>query len=663
MAVSYTTQKCDSCGGSLEYIPEKKIWRCRYCGQEILRKETYDGLFTIKNVAKQTVVDVAYRRMEQAEKNLTECEKIDTSYIGTVIARICYRLIAVVTPNVCRQEEVRSMYQRLKDDYSGLKEEDSRISEEEQTFYEFIESSDSASDVIALLILVFDTLGDDRRTEYLLPMLKVEKVYSKACNKDMLSYALKHQNMEMAKKIAGNSNNLDIHSAADVVLDKCPDVPEKADIAYSLLEKGAYNGQDRQHIREYLSGSDSCTTKATVIKACKNTGAIPDMETIIRYVLSQADEKQTNQILEGCCDGHLCDSELYELVEYALTEKAEKAGMILDAVASSGQFVVVSAKHLNLLFLDTRRSIEDRVFIWNKLKEFRFDGKAIETAATGYLCKGEDAPEQRAEILSLLLSQMKVISPASLELYLLNCTLDDDHKAEMVEKLFSLEDMRSGYFSGILGKYLKNSPDSDETTKAVENVLIQAGLTLDAGGVSDIICNSEMAATEKVELLRKMEQNGTNLRADALSIYLENCAENYQEELFVYLFGKTTGITERALSNYVLYCAHNSVQKVHNAIALSNRQTSAFGSNMCKITHLSHQITCNLMQAYLLTTEEPYETASALIQAMAAPGRITSEIQVNGNMMRMKKYVKEQRNALSPLTEQLCNDQRLFSLF
>ena len=109
MAVSYSAKKCDSCGGSLEYIKEKKVWRCRYCGQEIVREEQYDGLFTIKNVARQSVLDTAYRRMDQANQNLTECEKIDARYIGTLIARICYRLIAVLTPEACRAEELVKM--------------------------------------------------------------------------------------------------------------------------------------------------------------------------------------------------------------------------------------------------------------------------------------------------------------------------------------------------------------------------------------------------------------------------------------------------------------------------------------------------------------------------------------------------------------------------
>lgn len=663
MAVSYSTKKCDSCGGSLEYIREKKLWRCRYCGQEIVREETYDGLFTIKNVARQTLVDTAYRRMDQAERNLTECEKIDTSYVGTVIARIGYRLIAVITPGACQQQEVRSMYQRLKDDYAALKSKWSGISEEEESFYEFIAEGDSASDAFALLVLVFDTLGDSQRTERLTSMLDTGKVYSKACNKDLLSYALKSGNMDMAKTISANTDNLDMHSALDVVLDKCPDGSAKAEIARPLLEGGAYGSQDRSHMREYLAGGDGCATKAAVLAACRGTGAVPDMETVIRCVLSQATPEQTSAVLDSVCDGHLLDSELYELIEYALGERAEQAAVILDKIAASGQFAILSAKHLIRLFSDTGRSADERLAVWEHLQPFRLDGKAAETALAVYLCEGADETADRQKILTALLALVRLVTPACLERYLLNCTLDGEAKPVVVKQLFALEEMRSGYFNAALGKYLRNPPDEPAVAQQVADELIRAGLALDAGATVEIVCRAGMAAAEKIELLRKLEQNGCSLRADALSVYLETCVQEFDETLFSYLFDKTSSVSERALCNYVLYCAHQSSVKVRNASALAARQSAPFGASTCRVTHLSHQLVCNLAQAYLLTTAEPYETAQALLQAMSASGRLTADIQADGNLVRMKKYVKENRTSFSPLTEQLCNDHRLFSLF
>ena len=54
MAVSFVARKCTQCAGKLQYIKEKKIWKCLYCGAEIEKQEQYDGLFTIKNVARQS---------------------------------------------------------------------------------------------------------------------------------------------------------------------------------------------------------------------------------------------------------------------------------------------------------------------------------------------------------------------------------------------------------------------------------------------------------------------------------------------------------------------------------------------------------------------------------------------------------------------------------
>ena len=660
MAVSYSAKKCDSCGGSLEYIREKKVWRCRYCGQEVVREEQYDGLFTVKNVARQSILDTAYRRMDQANQNLTECEKIDSRYIGTLIARICYRLIAVITPEACRAEEARSMYQRLKDDYAALGERGDGIEEDEEALYEFLGAGDSASDAFATLILVFDTLGDTRRTDYLFQLLEPEKIYSRACNKDLLTYALKHGRFDMARTIAANTGHLDLHSALDIVLQKCPDGEDKAAMAAGLLRAGAYGSQDRQQIQDYLASGDSCRTKAAIVQACGGTGAAPDMESVVRYVLTQAGPEETAGVLDGVVNGSLPDSELYYLMEYGLSQGAEKAVLILDRIVDSGQFSVVGAKQLGLVFLDTGRPARERLAIWDHLQRLRLDGKAVDTVLMNYLCTGADAPEDRKALLGSLLERVSAVSPACVERYLQTCTLDRESKPEVVRSLFALQDMKPGFFSELLGKYLRTSPDGAVVTKAVADTLIQAGLTMDGSSINDLICAGGPAG-EKVEMLRQLERNGCRLRTDALSVYLEKCASDLQEELFVYLFGQTAMVSEKALSNYVLTASHSA--KARNAQALAEKQATPFGASMCQVVHLSHRVACNLAQGYLLTTTDPYETACDLLGAMSGSSKLTADIEVDGRTMRMKKYVKENRGGLTPLTAQLCEDYKLFSMF
>ena len=74
MAVNYISQKCTSCAGTrFEYLKDEKMWQCLYCGAKIERQEQADTMFTIKNVVRQSIIDVAWGRLDSAQKNIVEC--------------------------------------------------------------------------------------------------------------------------------------------------------------------------------------------------------------------------------------------------------------------------------------------------------------------------------------------------------------------------------------------------------------------------------------------------------------------------------------------------------------------------------------------------------------------------------------------------------------
>ena len=98
MAQTNYHKRCPSCGGDKwEYVRELKLWRCLFCDSQVERREQHDERYAVNNVIRQAILDVAYRRMEQADKNLAECQKLDVKYIGTLIAGICCRMIAAVS--------------------------------------------------------------------------------------------------------------------------------------------------------------------------------------------------------------------------------------------------------------------------------------------------------------------------------------------------------------------------------------------------------------------------------------------------------------------------------------------------------------------------------------------------------------------------------------
>lgn len=202
MGVNFVARKCTQCAGRLQYVKGKKLWKCMYCGAEIERQEQYDGLFTIKNVVRQSLLDTAFRRLDSAARNLVECEKIDSRYVGTLIAKIAHEMISVITPGACSERDVRNLFSQLKKNYELLQGISKTVTDEEEALYEFLEEAD----IFATLVLVYDSLNDTARRDYVLQMLDAKQIYSKDANENLLTYALKNSNFELADDVLRNTN-------------------------------------------------------------------------------------------------------------------------------------------------------------------------------------------------------------------------------------------------------------------------------------------------------------------------------------------------------------------------------------------------------------------------------------------------------------------------
>ena len=228
MGVSFVARKCTQCAGRLQYVKEKKLWKCLYCGAEIERQEQYDGLFTIKNVVRQSLLDTAFRRLDSAAKNLVECEKIDSRYVGTLIAKIAHEMISVITPGACSERDVRNLFAQLKKNYELLQGISKTVTDEEEALYEFLEEPD----IFATLVLVYDSLNDSVRRDYVLQMLDAKQIYSKDANGNLLTYALKNSKHDLADDVLRNTNNINVSMALSEVLQKYPDGDKKGDDVY-----------------------------------------------------------------------------------------------------------------------------------------------------------------------------------------------------------------------------------------------------------------------------------------------------------------------------------------------------------------------------------------------------------------------------------------------
>lgn len=659
MAVSFVTRKCTQCAGKLQYIKESKLWRCLYCGAEIERQEQYDGLFTIKNVVRQSLLDTAYRRLDSAAKNLLECEKIDSRYIGTLIAKITYDMIRVTTPGACDASDSKAIFTQLKKNYDQLQAISTSVTDEEEALYEFLEESD----IFATLVLVYDTLNATKRRDFVAAILDADDVFSKPANNTLLSYALKNGKLELADQVIANKDHLDSQTALSEVLSKYPDIEAKAQAITALLSAGMMKYEDRGILESYLADSqDAVRTKGKAFAAACSHGVRLSLDLLMEHVARKADSDTMLEALTAFCAVRISDEDAVKIVAFAFDcADLEIATKTMDCLKDSDQYVVIPAKLLIAMLANSRISADNKLALLQQAFAFKLDKKSAETVLTNYLCSNTDSPENRQKIIEYLLEQVATIPTVAVENYVLTCSADGERKVMIVRSMFD-KSLNIGFFNDLLSKYMRANNDSKEVKSAMVQVLSEKGLKVDPASFLEYICDSKDELPEKMSFIKRMIANGSQLRADAANAYLERTSpEQFSSELFSMIFTQGSTFSAQGIENYLLHFKEREAVKAQNAIMILDRAAGDALSARYQVNHLANRISCNILQAYILTTEDTLLTAEEITSFLIGMKKlkINDEMIVSGSAMKLKKYIAKNKAALSEVANVICENNKV----
>ncbi|MCH5191702.1 MAG: hypothetical protein J1F23_06005 [Oscillospiraceae bacterium] len=662
MAVSFVARKCTQCAGKLKYIKEKKLWQCLYCGAEIEREETYDGLFTIKNVVRQSLLDTAYRRLDSAEKNIIECEKIDSRYIGTLIAKIAFEMISVITPGACDPNNTKNIFSQLKKNYEQLREVSTTVSDEEEALYDFFEESD----IFATLLLVYDSLNDVARRDFVANLIDAEDIYSKAANTNLLTYSIKNSKFEMADKVLNNTNNLDNLSALVEVLNKYPDNDNKANNIDKLLGTGEIKGENKTIIENYLSSSDdSVKTKSCVLVSALTSGMKLGTELIIHTILSKADAEQVQAVLPCMCKSRLNDEDTLRILSFAYEcGNYNIATIVLNCLKESEQYVLLPAKYIISMLSQTTYSAEEKVALLKLSFEFKIENKSFESIVSNYLCFNSDDIQTRKAILDCLFDRATTFPTSLVETYVLKCSSDGERKPDIIKQMFD-KGLNTTFFNDLLSRYMSATTDSQEVKIAVIDTLTMIGLKIDPSAFADYICESNDEVQNKINFIGKMIRNGAQIRSDTANLYLEKTKpEDFSSELFATIFTPVSSFSAKAIENYILRFREREAVKAQNAKTILDLSPNVVTNITCQISHLNNSISCNLLQAYLLQTEDSQTVAFDIVNNLINGQRIkiNEEMRVSGTPMKLKKYVVANKSNLSEATNAICEKYKVYSM-
>lgn len=667
MAASYKHLRCPGCDGTLKYVKEKKIWECIYCGNEIRREEEYDGLYTIKNVVKQVLVDLAYGRMDTATKNLVECQKISSDYVGTLIAEICLKVFTLITPAACQQSEVKGIFGQVKRLYMKLESlGNGGISAEEEALYE---AFDDNNDAFGVLVLVYDTLQAQGHLQFVLDLFDVSYVYSKSLNANLLNYALKNGKSEIADKIFANSDNINCHDAFFVCLSSYEDSEQKRQRLLPIIEKADFSQDDYKLIDTYLTTTkDGLETKIMVYEKSVSNGIAPPMQCVVENILNEPhiSDEQISTVYKAFCATKPKDAELYDLItDIYIKHKGENACKEMQELVNNDIFIRMSDKFVRGMVVRKDLTVDDRIKLLEYAEQCKLNPKDNDSIITEILLRVNENFDNRIALVRKVIEYIDTISTNSLTDYIVYSTVDGDKKPEMLERLFKLN-LNMSFFRDVLSNYIKYSEDSPETKSAVSQLLSNRGIGVDSNMLLEMACEANATNyMEKADFIQKSINNGTRVNAESLSQYLERVpVSNYHSELISLLTTPISRITDKALANYVLYSEDPMEIKLQNAVVFAEKNGKSFGTSECEAKHLNSTIKCNLFQGYVLVSDDSSVTIQSIIGAMKqAKAKLNAPIIVDGKSQKFKKYISDNKSRLSQMTLTLCEENGVFSFF
>lgn len=666
MAV-FVARKC-ACGGKLEYDPNKKVWTCKYCGTVVEREATFDkvhvdGIEGVSDIVRQTLMDVASQRMDSARKNLEDCERKGHKHIGTLLANLSYNLANVSCART--QDEARGSVDKVKILSARLKQEFPTIAEDEINLYE--EFGDDAGDIFANLMVVFDTLGDVGRVDFVSTKLQPEKVFSPHANRTLLKVAIRRKEYDVVDKIIGNVGHIDRKTSLQEVMEHYPSTDEKKRLIRSLFQAETAAALSKKFFEGYFATvKDSLDVKSEVVKLLNTTDIHVSAESIVKNAQEELrGYTEVRQLFDAIFEVKVSDQEIEALLAFCLmvNKDQEVQDAFFDSLIEKKVFVALSARAVISYLDDSRSSGEVKAGTLGKMLGFNLDAKALDAVYNHYLNDNDDDVETRERVLDVLLVPGSPISTGTVKTYVVRTRTDGERKRNVIEKMFATG-INKAYVGDLLSDYVLHTSDPEPMKGKVTDYLIKQGFKADSSALTQYITSTGDSVKVKVERARQLVQNGTQIKADAIDAYLLAIRQpdEFSEEMFDLLTSNSYVVSLAGYTKFLLSC--KDADKVRHHEKLLRAVNGDVGGQSVSLRHNGNKMNCSPFQAYLLNAPDSPDVAGAIVsQFHEMKLKLNTDVTSNGTSIRFKKYVGENKDALSPLAFQLCEENKMFSFF
>ena len=397
MADNVQAAVCEVCGGSLFYEKESKRWRCKYC-------YTYAEYYSAENtdvdgIARQVIEDVAYRRLESAEKNLSDCTRKTLSYN---LGRFA---------NARDEREKNDYMDRFKSYFKTFIHDYPTIGAEETSFYNSFDKN--ASDVFANLINMFSLFGSygESRVKFISEQMSLDQVYSKEENASLLRVAVKNKNINNIKKILQNEAHIDKVDACVMLMSEYEDDENKSELLNMVFDKYVADSINKNIYMNYFSGGDSIKTKLTILKGLISQGVAFDaMQAFNILVRKTQFVEDVQEIIAAFYSDRLDSRKDTEIFQFLMTNEGASSllGWYMKLLVEKDIYMPMNSKVISEIMDDSaipaQEKTEALIAVFND-DHFSVENRAKDVAIAHYMCEVNDPFEVRKAFLRQIFAE------------------------------------------------------------------------------------------------------------------------------------------------------------------------------------------------------------------------------------------------------------------
>ena len=672
----FTTMTCKKCEGSLFYDEAKKNWRCRYCGTYVtvpIKDPEIEG------IARQILIEVANGNLEKAREWLSECEKKDHTKVATMISRISIAMAEMQSaPNEAERNkcmsDLKAYMQQYWQKYRVLGPEETHL-------YESF--GEDSADAFAELVYLFSFMRLEDHIRFCLNKLNAFDVRSVGTNGRLLRVALARRDNDLVSQILSNTTHIDHKSALTTVLEGVKAEGEesaalKAGYIKKVADKAAIEHMDARYFATYFEkSSDPVEVKTELLRAIQETGLQLETKRVFDALKGELeDQEQLVEVLDALYKKAVIDSDTQGILTDALTTEGateEQLFTILSFMDERKIYTSLNSKVILDFLARNDVSAAGKCRLLQFLNSYPIDNAVRNAVLKGYLCENAaDSPEDRRVILTELLKFAPSVSTQAMHQYVENCTIDQRGKAAVIQMILD-GGFKPSFARDLLGNYMMNCPDDAETQDEVFKVLSDAGFQIDPAIMQEYLSRRQSddntdtpnnRAMDQNDVVKRAMESGADVQADALDNYLAGIlrTEDFDGELVNTLKAYYYYITPSTFCNYMLNI--HDPAKVQNCRDFAGAVEGDIKGMRINLNYNADGLEVNLLQAYLLICNEPYETMNAVTQILKSLGlNLKQDIRRNAARVKFKKFVKDESSQITPTCMRICNENKLFSLF